>query len=360
MSEFSALRAGKRTGAKENSFSEPQTNASQERWCLGVVRPVARRDGRKRRRILGPKSRRTESQAKAALEAIVHPINSGIDSPSKRPCTFGEYVEEVYIPFKKRRWKKGSTDKTTIQQIRCHLIPELGSEILSAIERESLQALLDRKAQELSESVVGHLRWVLNGVFKLAMSDGIALKNPGAQLFVPKECKPPHLRRVLTAEEIAQYLSALRLRECVAARLAVIEGMRPGEFLARRWTDMANQLLRVDSRVYRGAFDTPKNGKPREVALSDGTLRALAELKQLALDPEGFIFASEAGDTPISRDNLWRRYMKPELDKVGLDWATFQVLRRTNGTLSKKFGVDPKVAADQRGQGLGVSLEVYF
>jgi len=62
---------------------------------------------------------------------------------------------------------------------------------------------------------------------------------------------------------------------------------------------MANQLLRVNSRIYRGAFDTPKNGKPREVALSDGTLRALAELKQVALDPEGFIFASEARDMEV-------------------------------------------------------------
>jgi len=42
-----------------------------------------------------------------------------------------------------------------------------------------------------------------------------------------------------------------------------------------------------------------------------------------------------------------------------LDWATFQVLRKTNASLSKKAGVDPKVASDQRGHGLGVSMEVY-
>ena len=42
-----------------------------------------------------------------------------------------------------------------------------------------------------------------------------------------------------------------------------------------------------------------------------------------------------------------------------MEWATFQVLRKTNASLSKKAGVDPKVASDQRGHGLGVSLEVY-
>ena len=51
--------------------------------------------------------------------------------------------------------------------------------------------------------------------------------------------------------------------------------------------------------------------------------------------------------------------MCPKLEPVGLEWATFQVLRKTNASLSKKAGVDPKMASDQRGHGLGVSLEVY-
>ena len=62
---------------------------------------------------------------------------------------------------------------------------------------------------------------------------------------------------------------------------------------------------------------------------------------------------------PVGRDNLWRRYMLPKLKSVGSEWATFQVLRRTNASLSRKANVDDKVAADQRGHGLGVSLEVY-
>ena len=51
--------------------------------------------------------------------------------------------------------------------------------------------------------------------------------------------------------------------------------------------------------------------------------------------------------------------MFPKLEAIGLEWATFQVLRKTNASLSMKAGVDPKVASDQRGHGLGVSMEVY-
>jgi hypothetical protein len=66
-------------------------------------------------------------------------------TPSKTPVrTFRQYVEVVYIPFQRRAWK-GSTDGTTVQQIRRHLIPELGDMVMSAIGREELQVLLDRK-----------------------------------------------------------------------------------------------------------------------------------------------------------------------------------------------------------------------
>jgi hypothetical protein len=63
--------------------------------------------------------------------------------------------------------------------------------------------------------------------------------------------------------------------------------------------------------------------------------------------------------TPLSLDDVWRRHIFPKLEKIELEWATFQVLRKTNASLSKKAGVDPKVASDQRGHGVGVSMEVY-
>jgi hypothetical protein len=37
----------------------------------------------------------------------------------------------------------------------------------------------------------------------------------------------------------------------------------------------------------------------------------------------------------------------------------FKVMRRTNASLSHGAKVDPKVSADQRGHGIGVSLDVY-
>ena len=63
--------------------------------------------------------------------------------------------------------------------------------------------------------------------------------------------------------------------------------------------------------------------------------------------------------TPLSRDNWWNRSARPALEKAGLAWATFQVMRRTHATLMRQMKADPKLVADQLGHTVDVSLNVY-
>lgn len=317
-------------------------------------------DGSRRSKVLGLCSKMSMGEAQAAMAAILQPINEGTALGPRPVYTFGQFVEDVYLPHGRRGWKE-STAGTSEQIIRKHLLPEFANDLLHTIRRDQLQDFLDRKAAELSFSVVAHLRWFLNGIFKLASSDSIISGNPAAELKIPKRCQAGRAMRPLTEEEVHTYLEAFGLREKLIARLAIFEGMRPGEILALRWKSVAGGIIRVEQRVYKRVFNTPKNGKTREGAISDGTLALLNEWAELAQDPspDGFVFPSEKVTTPISLDNLWRRNMRPALEAIGMEWATFQVLRKTNASLSKKAGVDPKVASDQRGHGLGVSLEVY-
>jgi site-specific recombinase XerD len=85
---------------------------------------------------------------------------------------------------------------------KSHLIPHFGKSLLHSIGREKLQDFLDRKAEELSGSVLAHLRWFLNAVFKLAMSDGLMLNNPAAEVRIPRKCQPGRAMRSLTEEEV--------------------------------------------------------------------------------------------------------------------------------------------------------------
>ena len=317
-------------------------------------------DGSRRSKVLGLCSKMTKGDAESAMAAILQPINEGTSRGPRPVYTFEHFVENVYLPHGRRGWKD-STAGTSEQIVRKHLNPEFGKDLLHTIRRDQLQDFLDHKAMDLSFSMVAHLRWFLNGIFKLALSDTLVRGNPAAELRIPKKCQPGRTMRPLTEEEVNKYLEALDLREKLAARLAIFEGMRPGEILALRWKSVAGEIIRVEERVYKRKFNTPKNGKTREGAMSDGTLELLNEWATLVQDPspDGFVFPSEKVSTPVSLDNLWRRSMRPRLEAIGLEWATFQVLRKTNASLSKKAGVDPKVASDQRGHGLGVSLEVY-
>jgi integrase len=164
---------------------------------------------------------------------------------------------------------------TTEPRMVYHLTPPFGAELLHRITRDQMQLFLDGKAQCLSHSIVDHLRWDLNAIFKTALSDGLVETNPAAALFTPP-CKPDADRRVLTPEQIRQALRVLDARERLIFRMAVFDGMRPGEILAIRLGNISKDSILVDQRVYKGNIDTPKGrrGKrtSRVVGLSPGTL----------------------------------------------------------------------------------------
>jgi integrase len=319
-------------------------------------------NGEKRTRILGECSKMSESQAWFELAEILRPINEGINKPSMTVYTFAQFVGNVFLPHARKGWKEDSTAKTSVQIIEDHLVKELGSKLLHEITRQDLQDVLDKKALANSYSVVAHIRWFLNAIFKLAVSDGVVTSNPAAELVLTERaCMSGREVRPLMEDEVLRYLDVLDLRERLIARLGIFEGMRPGEILALQWKHLEEGQLRVEQRVYRGSINTPKNGKARDVGLSDGTIAELVAWRELARDlrPEGYVFPSENLTTPLSRDNVWRRSMRPRLEQIGLGWATFQVLRSTNASLGEKAKVSVKASADQRGHGLGVSMEVY-
>jgi integrase len=305
----------------------------------------------------------SKGQAETIMASILDPLNENAGVRQPRAYTFEQYVEDVYLPVCRRKWKE-STRMTSEPTIKGHLVPAFGDTPMTDITRDSMQAFLDKRAKTHSSSIVGHLRWHLSGIFKMAIGDGVVSLNPTGGLYTPA-CKPSAEKRVLSREDIVLALKTLDLRDRLIFRMAVFDGMRPGEILAIRLGRIGDHSILIDRRVYKGNIDSPKGRKGkrtnRTVALSPGTKADLAKwCSQFGERPlEDYLFASDNLRTPIRRDNLWRRSMEPKLRSVGLEWATFQVLRRTNASLGRKALIDDKVAADQRGHGLGVSLEVY-
>ncbi len=317
-------------------------------------------EGRRRGKTLGKCAAMTRSEALNRMATLLRPLNADASHTRERLWTVRELIEESYLPLGRRKWKE-STAGTTIARIKHHLIQDLGDWPLSAVTRDRLQTYLGQKATEgLGYGVRHHLRWDLRAIFRLAFQDGLIRLSPAENLFTPGESIP--VRRILNPQEVRQILHVLKLREELIVRLAIFSGMRPGEILALQWKHVANNHVEVVQRIYRGKIDRPKTKRSRRlVALSPGTLVTLEQWRSTITtdDPEAWVFPSEKRTTPISRDCLWRRSIRPRLETIALEWATFQVMRRTQSSLSRKAGVDPKLVADQLGHGIGVNLDTY-
>ena len=322
-----------------------------------------RERGEPRTKVLGPCADVTKGQAETMLAQILQPINAEAGRPSIPAFTFKQYVEHTFLPAARNQWKE-STRSTSEPDILRYLVPEFGDQPMKAITRDQMQNSLAALAGRLNTSVVGHLRWHLNAIFRMAMSDGVVPFNPAEALYIPAG-KQSEMKRAMSKEEVKLALTVLDLRQRLILRLAIFDGMRPGEIFAIRLGKIGENHVLVDQRVYDGKLDTPKGRKgkntSRLVALSPGTTEDMKAWTSFLSNrsPEAFLFPSETGKTPLRVDNLWKRHFDPRLETVKLDWVNFQVFRRTNASLSRKAKVDDKVSADQRGHGLGVSLGVY-
>jgi integrase len=319
-----------------------------------------REEGRPKSKEIGLCSKMSRISAESVLQELLKPINEGVERAISRETTFESFIELTYLPVYQRKWKD-STSMTETNRIRVHLVGAIGEARMRAITREQLQALLDAKATDCGRSMLDHMRFRLRSIFNLAEAEGVVDRNPAKSLFTPPDCKPSRERHVLRPSQAATLIDCLDLREKIIARLATWEGMRPGEILALRVSDLDGDSLWVKRRLYKGELGDPKSRRSaRQVALTTGTKLLLDFwVERLETDSDtDWLFPSENG-TPIRRDNVWYRYMRPKLEPAGLAWATFQVMRRTFATWAKKAGVNAHTRSAQMGNTVDVNENEY-
>jgi len=319
-----------------------------------------RQDGQRRKRRLGLVAVMTKAEAMKQLEELLAPVNQGAGSPSSAE-PLGRFVDFVFLPFYRRKWKR-STAITCESRIQTHVLSKFGARPLGSFDRVELQDWLESKAEEgLSHSTIDHLRWDLSQIFKMAAAEGCISRSPATLLFTPRAARTPPQRR-MNLQEVNLCFEVLDQRERLIAMLALTAGIRPGEILALQWKHIRPDHVEVVQRVYHQEIDTPKTKHSvRSVALSPALKAALESWKEVAPSdsPDAWVFPSETGQTPVIAGNIWRRNFLPRLKTVGLEWATFLVMRRTHASLMRDLDVDPKLVADQLGHTLDVSLNVY-
>jgi integrase len=260
--------------------------------------------------------------------------------------------------------------------IRRHALPELGAHVLTELRPLDLQELYGGLLAhgQLSAGTILNLHLVLTQAFGQAVRWQLLARNPAAGAQPPR---PQRALRVIVDEALLARLlqeTAGTVYELPCA-FAAATGMRRGEILAARWTDITAdrsrlQVVRTLVPTAQGlVFEQPKTARSRRSIVLPEFLRGYLE-RQEGLQAERRAQASSAwqetdlvvdrgnGD-PVNPDSFsagWGRLLR----KRGLPRVRFHDLRHAHATLLLVQGVHPKIVSERLGHAsIGITLDTY-
>jgi integrase len=135
-----------------------------------------------------------------------------------------------------------------------HIKPEIGNRKLNGIKSYDIQAIiLSMNKKGLSTWTMKHAKKVMNGAFSKAVKDKIISSNPvpkgdsEQKIDIPnRQAKP---RKTLNHEELVKLFRQLESSRWIwSAKFMLVTGIRRGELLALRWSDIdyINNRITVD------------------------------------------------------------------------------------------------------------------
>jgi integrase len=262
--------------------------------------------------------------------------------------------------------------------IRLYAIPAVGQMDLGelhALDLQSLYAsLMSERTPPISAGTVLNLHLVLTQAFGQAVRWGFLDRSPAAGAQPPRPRRPEPA--VIDAELASRILEGARghvLELPIAIALAT--GMRRGEILGLRWSDLdagfsvahvRRSLQTIDPEP---VFEDPKTRRSRRaVALPAFLLPYLSNQRQDQAGRRESLGASwqehdlviDSGDgspvNPVNLSSAWPKFLK----RAGLPHVRFHDLRHAHATLMLLQGVHPKVVSERLGHAsIGITLDTY-
>jgi integrase len=223
-----------------------------------------------------------------------------------------------------------------------------------------------RKAgQGLAAQTVLHVHRTLSQALAHAVKAGVLLKNPAEQVKPPR---PPRKEiAILSKAEVATLLHAAEGSLLyLPVLVAVTTGMRRGELLGLRWSDIDLKAARltVNQSLERlkgkTTFKSPKTqGSRRTITLPALTVEALKEhrMQQGRIGAGELVFSH--GGIPWDPDSLTKAFDRL-IEATGVRRITFHGLRHTHISHQPMDGVHVKVVSERAGHAnVSITLSVY-
>lgn len=270
---------------------------------------------------------------------------------------------------------KGRSFESIERILQRHVYPTLGSIRLTQLTPGQVQQLLANKlATGLSPQTVQHIRSALRSLLSKALKMGIVVRNVAASAYVDVPRIPYHEVAVLTPEQARHFLAcAVGERYEGIYLLAISCGLRKGEILGLRWSDLdldqstlrvtqTIQRLRTGSTEYRKktaltVAETKTVHSRRWVALPPFVVKYLLKLRERA-DLTGLVFVTKRGN-PIEGFSLHMDY-KALLLKAKLPNLRFHDLRHVAASLLLAKGVHPRMVMELLGHSnIAITMNIY-
>jgi len=329
-------------------------------------------NGPKRKYVYGRKYKDVERKLAEAMGDAAR----GIVVDDKN-LTVSEYLDR-FLEDVQRGSVRESTYSRDKYLVANHVKPALGRVKLKNLSAMHLQRLYREKQDAgLSASTVQKIHHILHKALAQAVRWDLIARNPADAAKAPRPASAE--MRPLDTEEVRRLLDAAygdRLEALYV--LAVTTGMRRGELLGLKWSDVdlengrlsiGRALTRTSNGKYVVLAETKTRGSRRTVKLTQRAVEALrnhlerqlAEIEAVGdhYCDDGLVFATGAG-TPINPSNLRQRSFTPLLKRAGLPHIRFHDLRHTCATLLLSRGVHPKFVQELLGHAtIAITLDTY-
>jgi integrase len=233
-----------------------------------------------------------------------------------------------------------------------------------------------RNGGGLKPITVRKVHVLLRGVFDRPLRRGLVKNNPALAAEPPRgsACKPP-IFPVWSPAELQHFLLSARAHPYYAAfHLAASTGLRRGEILGLRWSDVdldecVLQILQTVIVVRAEVLiETPKSSSSRRrVDLDRRTAEVLrvhmkrTQGRRILKHHSGshdFVFTRESGG-PV-HPALLSYYFQRQIELAGVQRIRFHDLRHTHATLALQAGIHPKIVSERLGHSsIAITLDTY-
>jgi integrase len=296
------------------------------------------------------------------------------DDPAA-PVRYARWGDQLDVRNITRTRSNGESGELSAEQVAAYLAKYATKATESFGTRLDHRTTADDLA-DLDRQLPAHIAALVRAAWELGDRPGLVPRNVADLVDPPR--MPRYEHAAFTPEQAERFLAAIRGDRLEALFvLALVTGLREGELLGLRWSDVdldaatvtVRGSMQPDDRGRRVIEETKTRSSRRLVVLPRLAVAALLSHRtvqareRLRAGPRwqelGLVFPNTVGRA-ILPQNLLQRSLYPLLERAELPRLRFHDLRHSAATLLLARGVHPKVVSELLGHTqIGITLDLY-